>query len=85
MKLPKILRKKYWLNDYQQLDQETKKSSQQQAFDTLTPEEKLVILDETIVFNEVLKSVGLYFYSLDKEDRLLKEAIIQSIHKIESM
>ena len=64
---------------------QTKKSSQQQAFDTLTPEEKLVILDETIKFNEVLKSVGLCFYSLDKEDRLLKEAIIQSIHKIESM
>ena len=70
MKLPKILRKKYWLNDYQQLDQETKKSSQQQAFDTLTTEEKLKVLDERIKFNEV------DFCQLDKKDRLLlKEAI----------
>ena len=59
-----------------------KKQSQQKAFDKLTPEEKLKILDETIVLNENLESVGLGVYCFwDKEsDRLLREAIIQSIN-----
>ena len=72
MELPKILRKTFWLKDYQRLGHQDlakpKKSSQRQTFDALTPE------DELMVFYENLKSVGLGFYFLDEEEiRLLKK------------
>ena len=71
MELPKILRKTFWLKDYQRLGQDLakpKKSSQQQTFDALTPE------DELMVFYENLKSVGLGSNFLDEEEiRLLKK------------
>ena len=71
MELPKILRKTFWLKDYQRLGQglaKPKKSSQQQTFDALTLE------DQLMVFHENLKSVGLDFYFLKEEEiRLLKK------------
>ena len=82
MKISKILGKRYWLHWLNLLDQDktkVKESSQQKE---LTLEEKLKVLDETIVLNENLESVGLGAYCFwDKEsDRLLREAIIQSIN-----
>ena len=82
MEISKILGKRYWLHWLNLLDQDitkVKESSQQKE---LTLEEKLKVLDETIVLNENLESVGLGDYCFwDKEsDRLLREAIIQSIN-----
>ena len=82
MKSQKFLRKRYWLHWLNLLDQDitkVKESSQQKE---LTLEEKLKVLDEMIVLNENLESVGLGDYCFwDKEsDRLLREAIIQSIN-----
>ena len=85
MKISKILGKRYWLHWLNLLDQDitkVKESSQPSQQKELTLEEKLKVLDETIVLNENLESVGLGDYCFwDKEsDRLLREAIIQSIN-----
>ena len=52
------------------------------AFDELTPEDKLEVLNEQLLISERFAEVNLNYFSLkeEKEVRLLKESIIQSIH-----
>ena len=52
------------------------------AFDELTPEDKLEVLNEQLLISERFAEVNLNYFSLkeEKEVRLLKESIIQSIY-----
>ena len=52
------------------------------AFDELTPEDKLEVLDEQLLISERWAEVNLDYFSKkeDKEVRLLKESIIQSTY-----
>merc|ERR1711993_55354 len=80
MGLLKVLTKK-WLA----LGQDStvvKKSSQLQAFDALTAEDKLEVLDEQLRISERCAKVNFDYFSLEEEKavRLLKESIIQSMH-----
>ena len=52
------------------------------AFDALTPEDKLEVLNEQLLISERFAEVNLNYFSLkeEKEVRLLKESIIQSMH-----
>merc|ERR1712062_483825 len=92
MGLLKVLTKK-WLALGQD-STKIKKSSQLQAFnaltaeekakafDKLTPEDKLEVLDEQLRISERCAKVNSDYFSLAEEKavRLLKESIIQSIH-----
>ena len=85
MKLPKILTKIFWHEDYRRLYQDetkTKKLSQRQTFedftdltpetfDALKPEDKVKVLIGLMKFLEGRESVCLDFYSLNEE----KEAV----------
>jgi len=58
------------------------------AFDAMTPEDKLKVCDELLVFYEQLRKVNLDYLSLEYEENevrfqkesIQKESIIQSIH-----
>merc|ERR1712062_269799 len=92
MGLLKVLTKN-WLALFQDSAIE-KKSSQLQAFnaltaeekakafDELTPEDKLEVLDEQLLISERCAKVNFDYFSLEEEKavRLLKESIIQSMH-----
>merc|ERR1712062_487278 len=81
MGLLKVLTK-IWLGQDLAKD---RKSSRLQAFDSMTPEDKLKVCDELLVFYEQLRKVNLDYLSLEYEEnevRYQKESIIQSIHDI---
>ena len=94
MKLPKILTKIFWHEDYRRLYQDetkTKKLSQPQTFedftdltpetfDALKPEDKVKVLIELMEFYEGLESFNLDFYSLKEE----KEAVRRLKESIQS-
>ena len=83
MGLLKVL-KKIWLGqDLTKVNDALKLQEKVKAFDAMTPEDKLEVLDELLVFYEQLRKVNLDYLSLEYEEnevRFQKESIIQSIY-----
>ena len=87
--------KKIWsgqdCQDLMKVENALKLHDKVKAFDAMTPEDKLEVLNEQLLISERFAEVNLNYFSLkeEKEVRLLKESIIQSIHinyiKLESM
>ena len=74
MKLPKTIRKLLGQD-------EAKIKRPSQAFDALTPEDKLKVLTETIVFYENLKAVGLDIVNYSEEIRFYSNEVRRIIQK----